>query len=309
MRRTLALLLATALVVGLLGACTTVSGPPTEPNDREWNLLMADYAWLETLRKAQPAPAPSLSRKQMIAAELESHRKIDEPRNAFMAKLTEYSERTHDPRAAKVLEQAVALAQAARDPRQEAWSRSMLGRLDLFRDSLDTASEQLEASIGLAEREHWLAFLPWPQALLGEVRLAHGDLPGATALLEQAFARACQMGDPCWEGISAHGLGLVAEATGDAGQAFTILVDARRRASRLADPYVWLDGYILDAQCELGRRHDHPATKVWVEAMRALAARTGMREFGRRSLRHGAALGNEGDAEAAAMLAAVPSDS
>ena len=43
--------------------------------------------------------------------------------------------------------------------------------------------------------------------------------------------------------------------------------------------------------------------------MRALAARTGMREFGRRSLRHGAALGNEGDAEAAAMLAAVPSDS
>ena|SRR5947209_502842 len=103
MRRTLALLLATALVVGLLGACTTVSGPPTEPNDREWNLLMADYAWLETLRKAQPAPAPSLSRKQMIAAELESHRKIDEPRNAFMAKLTEYSERTHDPRAAKVL--------------------------------------------------------------------------------------------------------------------------------------------------------------------------------------------------------------
>jgi tetratricopeptide (TPR) repeat protein len=99
MRRSLVLLLATAL----LAACTTVSGPPTEPNDREWNLLMADYAWLETLRKAQPVPDPSTSRKQMIETALENHRKVDEPRNAFLAKLTEYSDRTHDPRAAKVL--------------------------------------------------------------------------------------------------------------------------------------------------------------------------------------------------------------
>jgi hypothetical protein len=82
------------------------------------------------------------------------------------------------------------------------------------------------------------------------------------------------------------------------------LSDARARANRLADPYVWLDGYILDAQCELGRRHHHPDTSAWVETMRNLASRSGMRELTLRSLLHGAALGRDGDAAAAVMLAA-----
>jgi len=38
--------------------------------------------------------------------------------------------------------------------------------------------------------------------------------------------------------------------------------------------------------------------------MQALASRTGMRDFTIRSLLHGAALGNQGDAAAAAILAA-----
>lgn len=116
--------------------------------------------------------------------------------------------------------------------------------------------------------------------------------------------RACQFGDPCWEGISARGLALVADAAGDTSQAFMLLSDARARTNRLADSYRWLDGYILDAQCELGRRHDHPDTRTWVETMQNLASRTGMRELALRSLLHGAALGNEGDGAAAAILAA-----
>src|SRR6185436_16324961 len=91
------------LIVLFLAACTSVSGPPTEPNDREWNLITADYAWIETLRKAQPAPPPSASRKQMIDIDLENHRKIDDVYQTFMAKVTEYFERTRDPRAAKVI--------------------------------------------------------------------------------------------------------------------------------------------------------------------------------------------------------------
>jgi hypothetical protein len=121
---------------------------------------------------------------------------------------------------------------------------------------------------------------------------------------QQAFARACQLGDPCWEGISIRGLALVAETAEDTGRAFALLSDARARANRLADPYVWLDGYILDAQCELGRRHHHPDTTAWVETMRNLASRSGMRELTLRSLLHGAALGRDGDAAAAVMLAA-----
>ena len=97
------------------------------------------------------------------------------------------------------------------------------------------------------------------------------------------------------------GGGRVAE--GDTEGAFSLLADARARCRRLADPYLWLDGYILDAQCELGRRHGHPDTRDWIETLRNLASRSGMRELTLRSLRHGAALGREGDGAAAAVLA------
>ncbi len=228
---------------------------------------------------------------------------------SMTAKVTTYlgsveSDRSNYPRAAALLEEAIKLSQVAGNPRRQAYGLSMLGRINLFRGDLSLAAEQLDASIELATRDHWLAFLPWPQALRGEIQLARADQAGASELLEQAFARACQLGDPCWEGMSARGLALVAEAKGDSVLAFEILSDARARCNRLADPYVWLDGYILDAQCELGRRHGHPDTARWVESLRDLASRTGMKELAVRSLLHGAALGNGGDAAAAAMLVA-----
>jgi DNA-binding SARP family transcriptional activator len=213
-----------------------------------------------------------------------------------------HSDRGDHDRASTLLRDAVELSRAAADPRREAYALSMLGRVSFFAGDLDLAAEQLDASIAIAERDPWLAFLPWPQAIRGEVQLARGDPAGAARLLQQAFARACQLGDPCWEGMSAHGLALVAEATGGSDRAFEILADARGRLNRLADPYVWLDCHVLDAQCELGRRHGHPDTGLWVASMQELAARTGMREFTIRSLLHGAALGNEGDAAAAALL-------
>jgi len=213
------------------------------------------------------------------------------------------SDRASYRRAAGLLEQAVTLSRAAGEPRRQAYALSMLGRISLFRGALDAAAGQLDASIKLAEHDHWLAFLPWPQALRGEVQLARADPAGAAELLQHAFARACQLGDPCWEGMAARGLALVAEATGDTDRAFALLADARARAGRLADPYVWLDGHILEAQCELGQRHGHPDTGAWVEALRKLASRSGMRELTLRSLRHGAALGRAGDDAAAAVLA------
>jgi hypothetical protein len=81
------------------------------------------------------------------------------------------------------------------------------------------------------------------------------------------------------------------------------LAEARARCNRLADPYLWLDGYILDAQCDLGRRHGHPDTGAWIETLRNLASRSGMRELTLRSPQHGAALGRAGDGTAAAVLA------
>jgi hypothetical protein len=70
--------------------------------------------------------------------------------------------------------------------------------------------------------------------------------------------------------MSARGLALVAEATGETGRTFELLTAARARCNRLADPYVWLDVDILDAQCDLGRRHGHPRTNLWADTMRQL---------------------------------------
>lgn len=56
--------------------------------------------------------------------------------------------------------------------------------------------------------------------------------------------------------------------------------------------------------CELGRQHEHPDTRAWVDTIRELASRTGMRELIVRALLHSAALGRAGDGDAAALLAA-----
>ena len=225
------------------------------------------------------------------------------------AKATTYlgsveSDRAHYGRALTMLEEAARLSRTKGDVRGAAFAVSMIGRIHLLRGELAAAARHLDASIELSEQAHWLAFLPWPQAMRGEVELARGDLAAASALLGQAFARACQLGDPCWEGMATRGLALLADAQGDTQGAFELLADARVRSNRLADPYVWLDGYILDAQSTLGRRHNHPDTAQWIDAMHELASRTGMRELIVRSRLHGAAIGITADGPAAALLAA-----
>lgn len=213
------------------------------------------------------------------------------------------SDRANYRRAFAFLRDALTLSRAAGEPRREAYGLAMLGRINLLQENFEAAASQLDDSIQLAERAHWLAFLPWPQALQGEVRLGQGDIDEAAELLNQAFARACLLGDPCWEGMSARGLALLSRATGQADRAFEILADATDRCSRLNDTYIWLRVYILDARCELGRGHGHPDTRTWVDTMQALASRTGMKELTVRSLLHGAALDNPGDAAAARLLA------
>jgi DNA-binding SARP family transcriptional activator len=214
------------------------------------------------------------------------------------------SDRADYPEATSQLRQAIDLSATASEPRRQTYALSMLGRVSLLRGEYDEAADHLRAAIGLAQQDHWLSFLPWPQALLGQVLLAQGDVDAATDSLEQSFARACQIGDPCWESISARGLGLAIETSGDVARGFSTLLDARARCTRLADPYRWLDVHILDALCAMGVRHQHRETRRWVEEMRDLASRTGMRELTVRAMLHNAELGDEGDAEAAAILAA-----
>ena len=90
-------------LVLLLLALACASGPPTQPNDREWGQIMSDYAWIESVRKAQPVPPANASRKQMIEMTLDTQRKLEPNYAAFIDKVKEYHDRTHDERAAKLL--------------------------------------------------------------------------------------------------------------------------------------------------------------------------------------------------------------
>ena len=83
-------------------ACATAA-PSTKPNESEWTRLSADYAWIDTQRRAQPMPPPSAPRKQIIETVLENHRKLEPTYLPFMEKLKEYYDRTADPRAASIL--------------------------------------------------------------------------------------------------------------------------------------------------------------------------------------------------------------
>lgn len=91
------------LVILILCTSCIATGPATQPNDREWSALMADYTWIEGVRRAKaPLPATA-SRKQMIEAALDTHRKLDAVYAPFMEKVKEYYDRTHDSRAASLL--------------------------------------------------------------------------------------------------------------------------------------------------------------------------------------------------------------
>jgi tetratricopeptide (TPR) repeat protein len=90
------------ILLALLAACAT-PGPPTQPNDREWNQLSADYQWLDNLRNAQAKPPANASRKQQIELMIANLQKIEPVYNSFQEKVHEYYERTHDPRAAQVM--------------------------------------------------------------------------------------------------------------------------------------------------------------------------------------------------------------
>lgn len=214
------------------------------------------------------------------------------------------SDRAEYPSARVYLEESIACAQRAGQSRREAYAASMVGRIYLLRGEYAAAVAQLHDATRLCEQGRWLSLLPWPQALLGEALLATGDVEAAAEVLEQAFARACHLADPCWEGTAARALALVSEARGEVEAAFDGLEDARVRSRRAGDPYVWLDAYILDAMATIGIRHGHPRAAEWVSQLQSLAERTDMRELRVRALVHDAHLGSSQAAEGARLLAA-----
>ena len=160
----------------------------------------------------------------------------------------------HDP-AVSLLRESAQLAASAGSPRQEAWSKGVMARSLLLSGKVEQARAAAESSIAICDLERWNAFLPWPQALRADCLAAAGCWDQAREDAEQAFALACQLGDPCWEGMAGRALALLALHAGDAAGAGEWIADARRRCDRVPDRYVWVSGFVALGQLEIAARH------------------------------------------------------
>jgi DNA-binding SARP family transcriptional activator len=210
----------------------------------------------------------------------------------------------HHADALRELNEAVRLARETNVGPVEVWALTFIGRSHLLRRDFDLAREALAAGLDLARQQRWTAFVPLPEALLADVDLSEGHIDAAAAAYEHAYALSIQLGDPCWEGIAARGIGLIADRRGDPETALRWVSEARERCVRLPDAWLWVEGYCLDALCALAAEHRRPAAARWAADLEALATRTGMRELVARAYVHHSRLGDRTALDAARVLAA-----
>jgi len=78
------------------------------------------------------------------------------------------------------------------------------------------------------------------------------------------------------------------------------LTDARARCTRVAHPYQWIHGWVLDGMCSIGHRDERAAG--WIDELESLASRTGMRELLLRAYLHRAHRGDALARDAATLL-------
>jgi len=186
------------------------------------------------------------------------------------------------------LGEALRHARAADVGQAETWTVTFIGRSRLLRREFAPAREALAAALTRARQLRWTAFVPLPESLLADVDLAEGNTDAAASAYEHAYALSLQLGDPCWEGLAARGLGLVANRRGDSESAMRWVSHARLRCVRLPDAWLWVEGYCLDALCGLAIDHRRPAATQFAADLEALATRTGMRELVARAYLHAA---------------------
>jgi len=201
------------------------------------------------------------------------------------------------------LGESVERAEAGRDGRLAAWSLTLIGRVHLLRGDDAAAVATLDRCLDLVEAERWLAFRPLPETLRAELEVRAGDLDGAADRLGHAFMLACQVDDPCWEGMSARGIGLLEARRGRTEEARQWLEEAVVRCTRVPDRYEWAHGYVLDALAAAAVGAGDDSARELAERLRALASRTGMRELVVRSQIHLSYLGGGGTLAAARLLA------
>ena len=161
------------LILLLIALACTPAGPATQPNDREWSLISADYQWLETVRASQKKPSPTATRKERIELSLENLKKLEPTYNAFMDKVHEYHLRTGDPRAASLLAREKIIL-----------GDEYLAVLSRYEKAIDLYKEALELQPGSTDAQQRIA-------LAGEKRFVSmtGFANVKTGMKEEAVQR------------------------------------------------------------------------------------------------------------------------
>ena len=214
-------------------------------------------------------------------------------------------DRAHYGAAIVLLRESATLADGRGGVRQTAWSLALLGRAQLLSGGFADAATALDRSLALVRDDGWVAFAPLPEALRAEAMLQAGELESAGSLAERAFSAGCRLGDPCWEALAGRVNGLVRLACGEPERAVDELRDARRRAVRVPDPYVWVYAHCLDAEAAAAVATGARDAGDLVSELERVAARSDMRELIVRAAIHRARLGDPGGIEAVRPLAAA----
>jgi DNA-binding SARP family transcriptional activator len=209
------------------------------------------------------------------------------------------------PAAFAHLEESVERASRCADQRQQAWSLSLVARAHLLRAERSQAAVALTRSLELVHQQRWMAFLPWPQTLRAELDLCAGQFDMAARGLEAAWVLACQLNDPCWQGMAARGLGLLNAGQGDHAAATKWLGEAMTRCTQVPDRYQWVHAHVLDAMITNAlARSDQERARPLVATLASLAARCDMRELVVRAHLHRSRLGDPAALAAARLIGA-----
>lgn len=257
-----------------------------------------ELGYIEFLRGQYARAAAWLDRATPLAdGDLAEQARIATVRGSILSDTAYYRD------AIARLHEALELARRIDDTKQRIYVLSMIGRAHVLRGEADAAEAALADSVNLA-RHGWTAVLPWPLSFQAEVDILRGRTDLAADRLEHAFALACQLRDPCWEGIAGRGLGRVAMLRGQVERAQALLLDALRRCVRLPDSYLWGKAFALEALTCLAVAQRLPGAAGWLEELMSLAGNAGMREFVARAHGYRGQLGDLTSAAAARLLAA-----
>jgi DNA-binding SARP family transcriptional activator len=177
------------------------------------------------------------------------------------------------------LNRSVEIAHEASRPRQEAWSIGVLARSLQLSGGVGLSLAAADASIRMCERERWNAFLPWPQSWRANALLELGRLDEATETAQKAFALACELGDPCWEGMAARSLALLSLQARDLPSAYQWIHDAKTRCNRIQDRYVWVSAYVDLAHLQIVSHHKSSAIEPLASKLHSDAIRFDLPEI------------------------------